>query len=215
MPETRPAHSFGSIKVRLPHAASGQRIGLLGGSFNPPHEGHRHISEVALSVLGLDRVWWLVSPGNPIKSHDELEDLSHRLKAAADIARHPRISVTGFEAAMPTNYTAQTLQFLRRRYPTVKFVWLMGADNLLSFHRWQQWQQIFKQVPIAVMDRPGYRMEALVSPAAHRYRRYQIPEQAARQLLQKPLPAWTFITHPLISQSSTALREANKSQVSK
>lgn len=204
--DPRPTQSFGSLKVRPPLASSGQRIGLLGGSFNPPHEGHLHISEVALSTLGLDNIWWLVSPGNPIKSHDDLMALENRLAASRALINHPRIKVTGFEASMPTSYTAETLKFLTIRYPSVNFVWLMGADNLLNFHRWQKWQDIFMNVPIAVFDRPGYRLEALVSPAAHRFRRFQIPEKSARLLTHRPAPAWTFITHPLISQSSTALR---------
>lgn len=204
------AQTFGSLAVRPPMVTGRLKIGLLGGSFNPPHEGHRHISEVALSVLGLDRVWWLVTPGNPIKSHDDLESLTARLAAARTIAHHPRIDVTGFEAAMPTSYTAGTVSFLQKRFPAVSFVWLMGADNLIEFHRWQKWQNIFKSIPIAVMDRPGYRMAALNSRAAHRYRQYQIPEQAAAKLTRQPAPAWTFITHPLISQSSTALRAASK-----
>lgn len=206
MPFTRSTLSFGSLNVRPPQVAAGQCIGLLGGSFNPPHEGHRHISEIALNYIGLDKVWWLVTPGNPIKSHDGLTALHQRIEAARDVSAHPRIEVTGFEAAMPTSYTAETVSFLRRRFPGVHFVWLMGADNLVSFHRWQKWQDIFMTLPVAILDRPGYHLKALASPAAHRFRTSRLTQEEARILPLLAPPAWTFITHPLINQSSTALR---------
>jgi nicotinate-nucleotide adenylyltransferase len=132
------------------------RIGLLGGSFTPPHEAHRAISLTALKRLGLDRVWWLVSPGNPLKDPSMLPDLEARVEAARRIARHPRIDVSGFTGG--SAYTIDLLAALKRRFPGVQFVWLMGADNLAEFHHWREWEEIFALVPIAVFDRPGYRL---------------------------------------------------------
>ena len=150
--------------ARPPLAAAGMRIGLLGGSFNPPHEAHRAISLEALKRLRLDRVWWLVSPANPLKDPSALPSLESRIDAARDMARHPRIEVTGFSGGSP--YTVDLLNALKRRFPGVRFVWLMGADNLAEFHRWRAWERIFALVPIAVLDRPGYRLKALASRAA-------------------------------------------------
>ncbi len=138
--------------VRLPVAARGMRIGLLGGSFNPPHEAHRDISLTALRRLGLDRVWWLVSPKNPLKESSGLPGVEARVAAATKMARHPRIDVTGF--AGRSAYTIDLLAELKRRFPGVQFVWLMGADNLVQFHRWRAWEEIFALLPIAVFDRP-------------------------------------------------------------
>ncbi len=143
------------VITRLPMAARNMRIGLLGGSFNPPHEAHREISLTALKRLGLDQVWWLVTPGNPLKDPSKLASLESRVEAARKMARHPRIEVTGFAGG--SAYTIDLLAELKRRFPGVNFVWLMGADNLADFHRWQAWQQIFERMPIAVLDRPGFR----------------------------------------------------------
>jgi len=202
-----PSQSFGSINVRAPLATEGARIGLLGGSFNPPHAGHNLISEMALKQLNLDQVWWLVSPGNPIKSHDNLLDLSNRIEQAGDVAHNKHIKITAFEAALPTNYTAQTVKFLKRRYGGVRFVWLMGADNLVGFHHWQQWQDIFMTLPIAVFDRPDYHLTAMASPAAHKFSAYKIPQTEAKTLAYKRAPAWVYLTHKLSSLSSTQLRK--------
>lgn len=198
--------NFGSLHVRPPLAGPGNRIGLLGGSFNPPHQGHLLIAELALKRLALDSVWWLVSPGNPVKSHHDLENLGARLRAARQLASNKRMVVTGFESALPTNYTAETVKFLKRRYPSVRFVWLMGADNLISFHKWQHWQDIFETLPIAVLDRPGYRLAAMASQAAHKYHSAQIRESAATGLPLEKAPAWTYLTHRLSPLSSTELR---------
>ena len=160
---------FGSIGVRLPPVTPGQRIGLLGGSFNPAHLGHLQISRFALRRLGLDRVWWLVSPGNPLKSHAELRTQRQRIDAARVVATcDRRIVVTGFEAALPSAFTAATIAFLRRRHPPARFVWLMGADCLRTFHHWHQWQSILDSVPVAVLDRQRWRLKGLSSKAARR-----------------------------------------------
>jgi len=192
--------------VRFPTVAPGMRIGLLGGSFNPAHEGHRHISLEAIARLGLDQVWWLVSPGNPLKNHADLATDDARLAAAKEVARHPRIVVTGFESALRTSFTADTLDFLAARSPAVRFIWLMGADNLASLHRWRDWRQIMLTFPIAVFDRPGWRYRALASRAARAYATCRLPESEARLLTLCRPPAWTFLSIPLSGLSSTQLR---------
>jgi nicotinate-nucleotide adenylyltransferase len=190
--------------ARPPQAAPGMRIGLLGGSFNPPHEAHRAISLEALRRLKLDRVWWLVAPRNPLKDSSALPSLKARVEAARKLARHPRIDVTGFSGG--SVYTAELLAALKRRFPGVRFVWLMGADNLPAFHRWRDFEQIFARVPIAVFDRPGYRLKARASRAAQRFADYRVDETDAGGLADLIPPAWTLLTHPLSGLSSTALR---------
>ncbi len=192
--------------LRPPHAEIGMRIGLLGGSFNPPHAAHRQISLTALKRLGLDQVWWLVTPGNPLKDHGDLAPLAERVALCRVLARHARIRVTAFEAAIGTAYTACTLRYLRRRFPGVRFVWLMGADNLASFHRWNEWQAIFKLMPLAVEDRPEWRYRALSSPAACQFARFRIPERAAPALPFLKPPAWCYLSGPLSRLSSRWLR---------
>jgi nicotinate-nucleotide adenylyltransferase len=194
------------MQPKPPPAFAGMRIGLLGGSFNPAHEGHRHISLAALERLGLDRLWWIVTPGNPLKDKAELASLAARIAAARALASHPRIDVTGFEAALPSPYTVDTLGLLKRRFPRTRFVWVMGGDNLPGFHRWRQWRRIFELMPIAVFDRPGVRHRALASPAAHAFAAARLPEVAAPVLAALPAPAWCYITIPLCPASSTALR---------
>ncbi len=192
--------------LRVPMAAPRMRIGLLGGSFNPAHAAHRQISLAALKRLGLDQVWWLVSPGNPLKDAGQAPDLEARIAAARAVARHPKIVVTGFEARRPSAYTIDTIRFLKQRYPAVHFVWLMGADNLASFHRWRAWEELFGLVPIAVLDRPGYRLKARASRAAQRFAFAALDETDARGLAGMELPVWTLLTLPLSSLSSTQLR---------
>jgi nicotinate-nucleotide adenylyltransferase len=194
-------------------AASGMRIGLLGGSFNPPHEAHRAISLFALKRLGLDRVWWVVSPPNPLKDPSTLPSLEGRLDAARKTPRHPRIDVTGFSGGSP--YTVDLLAALKRRLPGVQFVWLMGADNLAELHRWHDWEQIFARVPIAVFDRPGYRLKARASRAAQRFLDYRVDETDAGGLALLIPPAWTMLTHPLSGLSSTALRASAEAKKDK
>ena len=202
---------FGSIAVRLPLVMPGRRIGVLGGSFNPPHAGHLALSQTAIKRLGLDEVWWLVSPGNPMKSHAELESQATRLRAARRLASADvRILVTGFEADLPSPYSAATVRFLQRRHGATRFVWLMGADCLAGFHRWRQWRAILATLPVAVIDRPGWRLAAMASPAARRCARAFVPEDCAALLSSRPPPAWTFLSMPLSPLSSTELRQGQR-----
>jgi nicotinate-nucleotide adenylyltransferase len=190
--------------ARLPMAAPSMRIGLLGGSFNPPHAAHREISLTVLKRLGLDQVWWLVSPANPLKDPATLPSLEIRVDAARKMARHPRIEVTAFAGGSP--YTVDLLTELKRRFPGVNFVWLMGADNLAQFHRWRAWEKIFALLPIAVLDRPGFRLKASAGMAAQRFAPYLVDESDAGGLAGLVPPAWTILTHRLSGLSSTALR---------
>ena len=187
-------------------AAPNMRIGLLGGSFNPPHAAHRAISLTALKRLGLDQVWWLVAPGNPLKDTAKLASLEERVEAAWELAKHPRIEVTGFEAVSGSAYTIDLLDVLKRRFPGVRFVWLMGADNLAQFDRWRAWEEIFASMPIAVLDRPGFRLKARAGKAAQRFAAYRVDESDAGGLALLEPPAWTFLTHILSGLSSTELR---------
>ena len=182
------------------------RIGLLGGSFNPAHEGHLHISRLALQRLGLDYVWWLVSPQNPLKPVDGMAPLAERLRGAVRAARHPRIRVSAIEARLGTRYTVDTLAALRRHFPATCFVWLMGADNLTEIVRWREWSRIFHLVAIAVFDRGSYAMRALAGKAARRFRRFRVSPGAARLLANQPRPAWAFLPTPLNPASATAIR---------
>jgi nicotinate-nucleotide adenylyltransferase len=187
---------------------AGQRIGIMGGSFNPAHNGHRIAAEAAMKRLRLDQVWWLVTPGNPLKSHDELSSLAGRMALVRVYARGPKMKVTAFERELGTPYTAATLAFLKQRYPAVRFVWIMGADNLTFFHRWQHWRRITRTMPIAVVDRPGWRLKGLSSPAAVALAAKRLPEALAASLPNRKPPAWIFLTIRLSGLSSTALRNA-------
>ncbi|MHC0054813.1 nicotinate-nucleotide adenylyltransferase [Actibacterium sp. D379-3] len=193
------------MRAGLPIAKPGQVVGLLGGSFDPPHAGHAHITREALKRFGLDRVWWLVSPGNPLKAEGPAP-LDKRLAAARALMNHPRVSVTDIEARIGTRYTAETLEGLQRLYPGVRFMWLMGADNLASFHRWDRWDWIMENVPIGVIARPGMRLSARMSKAAERYAFYRIPARAAVTLGRHRAPAWCFVNIPMIDISSTEIR---------
>lgn len=188
-----------------PHAGPGQRIGLLGGSFDPPHAGHVHITRWALRAFRLDRVWWLVTPGNPLKP-DAPADLVRRLAAARAIMRHPRVTVTDIEARLGTRTTAATLAALKRRYPGVRFVWLMGADNLAGFHRWDRWPEIMAAVPVGVLARPGDQLRAGLSPAARRFARWRVPQAEAASLPLRQPPAWTLVSGRMLDLSSSELR---------
>lgn len=201
-----PPVQFGSMAASPPMAGRGQKIGLLGGSFNPPHAAHVLISEIALKRLKLDHVWWLVTPGNPLKPRSELLPLEERAEACRAMLTDPRIVVTTFEKDLPTAYTAATLDFLRLRRPDASFVWVMGADCLAQFHRWHRWRHIFALMPIAVVDRPGWRLSAMSSPSAHAFERHRVPETKAAELATMSSPAWTLLTGPLSPLSSTQLR---------
>ena len=196
--------------ARLPMVSPRMRIGLLGGSFNPAHAGHVEISLTALKRLGLDQVWWVVTPGNPLKRSSKLLGVSQRVEAAKKIANHPRIAVTGFPGEKGAPYTVDLLTELKRRHPAVSFVWLMGADNLAEFHRWRSWQRIFETAPIAVLDRPGFRLKARASQAATRFQEFHVDESDAQGLARMTPPAWTIITHRLSPLSSTAIRGEGK-----
>ena len=194
----------------IPPWSPGMRIGLFGGSFNPPHDGHRLASETALRRLGLDRVWWLVTPGNPLKPTGGLAPLAARIGAARAVAHHPRIAVTGVEALIGTRYTVDTVAFLKRRCPGVHFVWIMGADNLRQLPRWRRWRELVDLVPIAVVDRPGSTWRALGGPAATVLSRRRVPEHGAKGLPSAPAPAFVYLHGPLSQASSTALRQAGR-----
>lgn len=182
------------------------KVGLLGGSFNPAHEGHAHVAETALAKLGLDAVIWLVSPQNPLKLRHETEPLERRMASARTQARGPRMLVSDAESRIEAQYTLDTLRILKARHPGVRFVWIMGADNLASFHRWKGWLQIMQEAPVAVVSRPWAALRGRLSPAARRFARYRHPSAAARRLPFMAPPAWVFLRGPFNFQSSTALR---------
>jgi nicotinate-nucleotide adenylyltransferase len=180
--------------------------GILGGSFNPAHRGHRGISLLALRELALDEVWWLVSPGNPLKSDDGMAPFAARLASARDIARHAPIRATGIEARLGSRYTADTLRVLVRRYPHRRFVWLMGADNLAQFHRWREWRTIARTLPIAVIARPGYDDDALRAPAMGWLRRFVRPANLSARWTNWRPPAVVLLRSMPDPRSATALR---------
>jgi nicotinate-nucleotide adenylyltransferase len=197
-----------TVLPRLPPFAPGMRIGLLGGSFNPPHEGHAHITRVALRRLQLDRVWWLVTPGNPLKSLDELTALQKRVEAARRLHAGPRVVVTDIEARIGSRYTYETLAWIKRRAPSVHFVWIMGADNLRQFDRWRHWRLIADLVPIVVVDRPGSTLRAISSRGGTALARWRAPERAASRFALMRPPALLFLHGRRSTLSSTALRRA-------
>lgn len=192
----------------MPFVERGMKVGLFGGSFNPPHAGHVLVSEIALRRLGLDQIWWMVSPGNPLKDHSDLEALDARVTASNAMVEDPRVKITAFEAVYGLRYTAETLRFLKRYNPGIHFVWVMGADNLASFHHWQDWRGIAQTFPIAVIDRPGSTLSYLSAPMAKVFSRHRMDESDARQLPTARAPAWTFIHGPRSTLSSTAIRKA-------
>ncbi len=196
----------GQIPYKLPPFAPGMKIGLFGGSFNPPHDGHREASLLALRRLQLHRIWWLVSPGNPLKDARELAPLAMRVEAARRITQHPRIKITALEAAIGSNSTYQTISYLTRRCPGVHFVWLMGADNFRLFDRWQRWRDIAAQVPIAIIDRPGFTLTATHGRAAETLARYRFDGTRASVLATSAPPAIIFLHGPRSPKSSTELR---------
>jgi nicotinate-nucleotide adenylyltransferase len=192
--------------ARVPPFSPGLRVGLFGGSFNPPHEGHRAASLLALRRLRLDRIWWLVSPANPLKDPHELAPLALRVEAARKLAQHPRIMVTALEAAIGATYTFETILYLKQRCPGVHFVWLMGADNFRHFDRWQHWAGIARLVPIAIIDRPGSTLTALHGRAAESLAPYRLDETDGALLATAAPPAFVFLHGPRSPMSSTALR---------
>ena len=192
--------------LRMPHVEKGMAVGLFGGSFNPPHRGHALAAEIALRRLRLDQLWWIVTPGNPLKKASELAPLGERIARSEALMHDPRVKVTAFEAAYRIRYTAETLALVGARNPGVDFVWIMGADSLATFHLWQDWRAIASTFPIAVVDRPGSTLAFLSSVMAKTFARSRVDEDAAPNLVRMHPPAWTFIHGPRSSLSSTALR---------
>jgi nicotinate-nucleotide adenylyltransferase len=188
---------------------SGPLTGLLGGSFNPAHGAHRRISLAAISALGLDEVWWLVSPGNPLKPQKGMAPLAARVRSARAHARRAPIRVTAIERELGTRYTVDTLRALKRRYPKRRFVWLMGADNLAQLHLWKDWRKLAREMPIAVIARPGYDAQALASPAMAWLRRYRLPATCLKNRMEWSAPALIELRFDPDPRSATALRQAD------
>jgi nicotinate-nucleotide adenylyltransferase len=188
----------------------GMRVGLFGGSFNPAHDGHAHVAETALRRLGLDRVIWLVSPQNPLKSSAETASLKKRMKSARAQARGPGMIVSDAETRIGSQYTIDTLRVLKARFPGVKFVWMMGGDNLSSLHLWRGWAQLMREVPVAVIARPGAEVKSRSSVAARRFAFARLPSRAAATLAGRRPPAWLYLRAPLNYASSTKLRSAGR-----
>jgi len=191
-------------------ALAGLRVGLLGGSFNPAHEGHRHISLLALKYLQLDELWWMVSPQNPLKSPAEMAPFSERLASARAMARHPRIRATDIETRLNTRYTADTLHALKRRYPRTHFVWIMGADNLTQIPKWERWSEIFAAVPVAIFDRGTYVFPALSGKAARRYGAKRVGVESAARLAKIAPPAWAYFHIRRHPASATNIRAGRR-----
>jgi len=191
--------------LRLPQTADHMTVGLMGGSFDPAHHGHVHSTKEALKRFGLDQVWWLVSPGNPLKP-DAPAALVRRMCHARALMAHPRVVISDLEARIKTRYTADTLRHLTKARPRVRFVWLMGADNLVQLHRWQDWRWIMDHVPVGVLARPGQRLAALTSPAAQIYRPHRLKLGASRALPWSVAPVWCFLNVPMVDASSSKLR---------
>ncbi len=192
----------------IPHRHNTSRIGLLGGSFNPAHEGHREISLEALKLLRLDAVWWLVSPANPLKESGDYEyaPYAERLATARRVAGSPRIIVSNFEDRKGLQYTVDTLEALNELWPQIDFVWLMGADSLAGFHRWRNWRRIASLAPIAVFNRPGHEEAAIASEAARDLALFRVPSGRAAEIVGAEPPAWTFIEATNNPASASAIR---------
>lgn len=190
------------IPQRHDHSA----VGLLGGSFNPAHDGHREISLAALAALGLDAVWWLVTPGNPLKDAKDYAPYESRLREARRVAAHPRIVVSNFEERKGLQYTVDTVETLETLWPQMRFIWIMGADSLATFHRWKDWEKIFSLLPIAVFARPGHDEAALSGEAAAAFAAFKLPEADASRLARATPPAWMFFAATANQTSSTGLR---------
>jgi len=188
----------------------GLRVGLYGGSFNPAHDGNAHVARTALRRLALDRVIWLVSPQNPLKAAEGTALLERRIEDARRHAPGRAMIVSGLEARLGSRYTIDTVRALKARFPGVRFVWIMGADNLASFHRWRGWTQIMREIPVAIVSRPGDALKSRLSPAARRFAQGRLPDTAARTLADRAPPAWIYLTAPLNHASSTALRAGGR-----
>ena len=190
----------------FPSVEPGLTIGLLGGSFDPPHEGHVHITKLALKIFNLSKIWWLVCPENPIKSETP-SDINSRFLASKIIMKHPSVVITDLERKLKTKYTFQTLIKLKKLYPSTKFVWLMGADNLINFHHWKNWDWIMKNIPVGVLARPEEQIKAGLSHTAIKFRNYRLPKEKSIILSNYIPPVWTLITGPMRNISSTEIRK--------
>lgn len=200
----------GALRDGLGQLQPGMRVGLFGGSFNPAHEGHAHVAETGLQRLGLDRVVWMVSPQNPLKDPRQSAPLAERMASARKVAAGPSMIVCDVETRIGTDWTIDTLRALVARHPGVRFVWLMGSDNLATFHRWRGWTDIMRLMPVAVVARPGWLLDSRTAPAAARFAAFRVPDRQARDLAAMDAPAWTYLTAPLNHRSSTALRAQTK-----
>jgi nicotinate-nucleotide adenylyltransferase len=192
------------------HLQPGMRVGLYGGSFNPAHDGHAHVAETARKRLGLDRVIWLVSPQNPLKSARDTAPLAERMAGVRRQARDRGMVVSDVESRMGSQYTIDTVRALKARFPGVKFVWIMGADSLATFHRWRGWTQIMRELPVAVISRPWASLKSRFSPTARRFAFARRPAAQAALLPDEAAPAWAYLHGPLNFASSTALREGRR-----
>ncbi|WP_296817682.1 nicotinate-nucleotide adenylyltransferase [Brevundimonas sp.] len=205
----KPAHAPGALRDGL-NLQPGMRVGLFGGSFNPPHEGHLHVAETARIRLGLDRIVWLVSPQNPLKSADETAPLEQRMAWTRALADGPSMVVSDFETRAGTWWTIDTLRLLKARHPGVRFVWVMGSDNLMGFHHWKGWTDIARLMPMAVIARPGSILGSRFAPTSTFFSENRVPASRAPVLAEMEAPAWVYLTAPLNPQSSTALRRMAK-----
>ena len=187
-----------------------KKIGLLGGSFNPAHDGHLEISQIALDVLRLDQVWWMVSPGNPLKDKNDMAPFCERFSSAENIAKDPNIIVTDIESEMDTQFTIDTLKGLKTKFPKTSFIWLMGADNLAQFDQWKDWKEIANTVPFAIFNRPSYSSANETSVAATELKDYRIESSEAHTLYNLKPPAWVYYQKTDNPLSSTEIRRNNK-----
>ncbi len=193
----------------LPISAPNMRIGLFGGSFNPPHEGHKLVSAQVMKRLNLDAIWWLVSPGNPLKNHDDLMPLEQRVKAARDLITLPNVYATGFEAAHGFTYTYDSLFYLKKTLSRRKLVWIMGSDNLKNFHKWERWREIASLMPMAIYARPNSTNKAISSLAAINLAKYRLAQEDASLLPSRKAPSWVYLRGIMSKASSSAIRNKN------
>lgn len=190
----------------MPHVEKSNIVGLFGGSFNPPHTGHLLVAKIAIRRLQLDQLWWMVTPGNPLKDCTHLPSLEKRMRLSFALIDHPKIRITGFERAIGSQVSVDTISHILAHYPGVHFVWVMGADSFATIHYWHRWHDIVSMLPIAIIDRPLAHMSALFSPMAHIYHRFRLDERESIRLPFMKSPAWTYLHGPLSFQSSTNLR---------
>ena len=207
-----PDAALGDPLWRAAGRRPGMTVGLYGGSFDPAHEGHVHVALRALRRLSLDEVWWLVSPGNPLKlkAGRVSAPLADRVAGARSLARHPRLRVTTIESRFGTRFTLDTVRALKARRPHIRFVWIMGADGLAELHRWRGWRELMAELPLLVIDRPGYGARAAAAPAARRFARHRLPEARARALPRTAPPAWVLLHGRLDPRSATEIREGRR-----